>query len=142
MKKKHIHYSEDEVELMLEEYYNFYFAVNWRFKPKTVKKKFLFWEWEGPSREKWQTIQRYRFPKVSLRYGGDPYDEDIWKVWLTFVGDDKSMEEFSKTVHGINTYADLDRAFSITKSIEQWEKDKKDYDALLEKYNARLKEGI
>ena len=143
MYPKTTHYFDDEVELMLEECPNFYFSVKWRFKPKTVKKKFLFWEWEGPSREKWKKVWRYKYPEVSLKNEwNDPHSDSVWAAWRTYVGDKQSMDSFAQKVHRIKTYKDLDREFEIEKAYKQWEEDKKKYDKLLAQYNKRLKEGI
>lgn len=52
------------------------------------------------------------------------------------------MDSFSKTVHGIKTYNDLDAAFGIERAEMQWDEDKKKYDKLVNEFNERIKKGI
>lgn len=143
-RNKPVHYTTDNVELLLEHTGEFYFSVSWRFVPVKCKRKFLWWEWEANSREKWHQVMKYSYPDVSLKGGylSNPYDDGCWKVRLFFVGDKKSMDSFSKTVHSIKTYNDLDAAFGIERAEMQWDKDKKKYDELVNEFNERIKKGI
>lgn len=137
------HTKNDEVELIFEQIKDFYFTTYWRFKPVKHKKKLLFWEWEGLSREKWRTVSKYNYPKVSLRDEcGNPYSDCCWRPIEFFVGDEDGRNEFRKATSKIKTFKDLDREFDIHKAYTQWEKDKAEYDKLVEDFNAVLDKGF
>ena len=143
-KTKVEHHTSDKIELLLEQANEFYFTIFWRFVPLPCKKKFLKWEWDSKTNERWHQVMNYSYPKVSLKSDEDnPYNKDAcWKPCLFFAGDKKSMDSFSKVVHSIKTYDDLDKIFGKTEGDLQWQRDKKKYDKLVKEFNERLKKGI
>ena len=135
MRRKYLVDNNSRVELRLVHYVERFYHAEYRFLDIDIEYRFLFFKWtKHHKNSSWREIVQYSSPIIiDLSSTGSPDHSFCWPSVSYSADDFKGLEYFKKVKSRIKTYGDLDSEFRLSKGLEQYKKDKEEYNRILKK---------
>ena len=135
MKRKYLVDNNSRVELRLVHYIERFYHAEYRFLDIDIEYRFLFFKWtKHHKNSSWREIIQYSSPiRIDLSSVGSPDHSLCWHSVSYSADNFKSLEYFKRIKEEISTYEQMDREFRLSKGLEQYKKDKEEYNRILQK---------
>lgn len=116
--------STDKIELGLHNHVAEYYYLKYRFLPKKVKVRILWFYIFITVKDPWHVLRLYKtisMPEVN------PDGEVLWKPVQINITDKFDVDYYKQLKLEISTYEELDKKFRITEREKQYVKDKEQF---------------
>lgn len=113
--------AKDKIELGLHNYAAEYYYLKYRFVPKKVWVRILWFNIQITIRDRWHVLRLYKstcMPEI------DPDEDVLWRHVTINITDNADIKHYKNMKNEIHTYEDLDKTYNITLREKQYEIDK------------------
>ena len=114
----------NEIELGLHHHVSHYYHLKYRFLPKKVKVRILWFYITVTIHDPWHVIYLYKSTGLAEI---NPDDEELWNAIRINITDTSDVQYYKGLKREIDTYKDLDEHFNLTIREKKYEIDKSTY---------------
>ena len=116
--------AKDKIELGLHNYAGEYFHLMYRFLPKRVKVRILWFFITITVKDTWHVLRLY---KSTGLMDINPDKDVLWRYVTINITDNADIKHYKNMKNEIHTYEELDKTYNITLREKQYEIDKCSY---------------
>lgn len=114
----------DKIELGLENFVSDYYYLKYRFLPKQVKVRILWFYIFITVKDPWHVLKLYKSTGLTEI---NPDNKSLWRPVQIDITNTSEVQCYKSLKHEILTYEDLDKKYNITLREKQYEIDEIKY---------------